>query len=257
MIVQIYEIQTPQEAERCIELGVDHLGSVLLSEDEWRSPLLREVTSLTRGTGVKNSLIPLFGTLRTLWKTLDYYRPHYIHFCQNLMGSSGNELDLDRIIDLQRELRQRFSGIGIIRSIPIPRGRQGLKKPVLDMACALEPVSDLFVTDTWLGKEPVEGYIGITGETADWDTSRQLVLRSHIPVILAGGLSPQNVYTALEQVRPAGADSCTQTNAVGGDGRPIRFKKDFKRVKAFVREVRRFEKGAQANGKFTGSPRIP
>ena len=243
MIVQIYEIQTPQEAERCIELGVDHLGSVLLYEDEWRSPVIREVTNLTRGTGAKNSLIPLFGSLQTLCNALDYYRPHYIHFCENLMGPPGHELDLDRIINLQWALRQRFSGIGIIRSIPIPRAGQGLKDPVLDMARALEPVSDLFLTDTWLGKEPVQGYIGITGKTADWDTSRQLVLRSQIPVILAGGLSPENVYTALEQVRPAGADSCTQTNAVDRDGRPIRFKKDFNRVKAFVREVRRFEKG--------------
>ena len=32
MIIQIYEIQTPSEAERCIELGVDHIGSVILSE---------------------------------------------------------------------------------------------------------------------------------------------------------------------------------------------------------------------------------
>ncbi len=38
MIVQVYEIQTPHEAEKCIDLGVDHLGSVVLSEEEWRQP---------------------------------------------------------------------------------------------------------------------------------------------------------------------------------------------------------------------------
>jgi phosphoribosylanthranilate isomerase len=36
MIVQIYEIQDPWQAERCIELGVDHIGSVLLSQNQWR-----------------------------------------------------------------------------------------------------------------------------------------------------------------------------------------------------------------------------
>ena len=36
MITQIYEIQTPQEAEKCIELGVDQIGSVLLSQGDWR-----------------------------------------------------------------------------------------------------------------------------------------------------------------------------------------------------------------------------
>ena len=52
MIAQIYEIQTPEEAERCIGLGVDHIGSVILSEDEWRQPLIREVIGLSEGTAV-------------------------------------------------------------------------------------------------------------------------------------------------------------------------------------------------------------
>jgi phosphoribosylanthranilate isomerase len=50
MIVQIYEIQTPQEAEKCIALGVDHIGSVILSQDGWRVRVLREVTRITERT---------------------------------------------------------------------------------------------------------------------------------------------------------------------------------------------------------------
>ena len=49
MIFQIYEIQTPEEAEKCIQLGVHHLGSVLLSDGEWRNPVLKEVSRLCRG----------------------------------------------------------------------------------------------------------------------------------------------------------------------------------------------------------------
>ena len=60
MIVQIYEIQTPEEAERCIALGVDHIGSVLLSCEAWQQPKIREVIRLSQGTSVMNSLIPLF-----------------------------------------------------------------------------------------------------------------------------------------------------------------------------------------------------
>ena len=59
MIVQIYEIQTPQEAAKCIEAGVDHIGSVLSSEEEWRQPLLKEAVQLSEAAGIKNSLIPL------------------------------------------------------------------------------------------------------------------------------------------------------------------------------------------------------
>ncbi|MCX6566247.1 MAG: hypothetical protein NTW38_07480 [Candidatus Aminicenantes bacterium] len=168
MIIQIYEIQTPEEAERCRALGVDHIGSVLLATREWRQPSIRNLIQQTRGSSSKNSLIPLF-------------------------------------------------------------------------AAALEKTSDFFLTDTWLGREPVEGYVGITGRPVDWDLAKKVVRQSRIPVILAGGLSPENAYDAVVSVRPAGADSCTLTNALDPAGKLIRFRKDFARVAAFVAEVRRAE----------------
>jgi phosphoribosylanthranilate isomerase len=103
----------------------------------------------------------------------------------------------------------------------------------------LEPLSDLFLTDTWLSKEPVTGFIGITGKTCDPEIARKLVIQSTIPVILAGGPSPENVYEAVIDICPAGADSCTLTNKVGSDGKPIRFQKDFEKVEKFVHETRR------------------
>ncbi|MCP4669594.1 MAG: hypothetical protein GY849_24940, partial [Deltaproteobacteria bacterium] len=66
--------------------------------------------------------------------------------------------------------------------------------------------------------------------------------QSHIPVILAGGLSPENVFKAVMKTWPEGADSCTLTNQVDAAGRPVRFKKDFQKVKRFVEEVGRAEK---------------
>ena len=61
-------------------------------------------------------------------------------------------------------------------------------------------------------------------------------------MILAGGLSPENVFEALLEICPSGADSCSRTNKVDRDGKVIRFQKDFKRVKEFVQAVRRAEK---------------
>ena len=93
-----------------------------------------------------------------------------------------------------------------------------------------------------MGKEPVKGFIGITGMTCDWNIARELVVNSKIPVILAGGLSPDNVYDALMEVWPAGADSCTQTNRLDREGNSVRFKKDFVKIKRFVEEVRKVER---------------
>ena len=241
MIVQIYEIQTPQEAEKCIELGVDHIGSVLLSKNGWQVPALKEVIRITQNSSTKCNLIPLFQDIETVKKALEYYQPHYVHCCESLTDSDGKEQDIEVFIQFQSKLKQDFPEIGIMRSIPIPQKATPLNFPSLSIARALEPVSDIFLTDTWLGKEPVQGFVGITGKTADWEMAQELVQQSEIPVIIAGGLSPENVYSALMKVIPAGADSCTKTNMKDESGKPVRFKKDFYKVKQFVQEVRRAE----------------
>ena len=89
--------------------------------------------------------------------------------------------------------------------------------------------------------QPVDGFVGITGQTCHWETARELVACSETPVILAGGLGPDNVAEAVRRVRPAGVDSCTRTNRVDEDGRPLRFQKDMVRVRRFVEEARSAE----------------
>jgi phosphoribosylanthranilate isomerase len=242
MIVQIYEIQDPWQAGRCIELGVDHIGSVLLSPEQWRQPILKEVIDLSKGTEVKNSLLPLFGDMETLARCLDYYSPHYVHLCGSLTDQGGRPVELQPIAELQHSLKEKFPQVGVMRTIPV--SGPGMKKgfPALEIARALEPASDLFLIDTWREQEPIQGFIGITGSPADWGLSRELVREINTPVILAGGLSPENVFEALTAVRPYGADTCTHTNQVDQDGRAVRFQKDFERVEAFIKEVRRAEK---------------
>jgi phosphoribosylanthranilate isomerase len=242
LIVQIYEIQTPFEAERCIEAGVNHIGSVLLSKKDWRQPMIRETVRVSDGTPVKNSIIPLFHDTDILFRLLDYYRPHFIHFCESVTDDHGREIDLEGPIQMQRKIKESFPDIGIIRSIPIPRDNPPWEFPTPKISQSFEPVSDLFLTDTWLGKEPIDGFIGITGKPCNTEIAGELVDRSRIPVILAGGLSPENVYDAVMDVHPAGADSCTWTNAVDKEGKPIRFQKDFIKVKRFVDEVERAER---------------
>jgi phosphoribosylanthranilate isomerase len=241
VLTQIYEIQTPHEAEKCIVLGVDHIGSVLLSHEDWKIPTLKEVVQLCKDAEVKSSLIPLFQDKNILQKALDYYQPSFVHFCDNLTDQHGRQLDLNGFVQLQNELKKRFSAIGIIRSIPVPPPNLMPKFPTLQIAEVLEPFSDFFLTDTWVGQEPVKGFIGITGQPADWEMARKLVVKSNIPVILAGGLSPENVYEAILDVLPAGADSCTLTNKVSDKGAPERFQKDFEKVEKFVEEVERAE----------------
>ena len=137
-----------------------------------------------------------------------------------------------------------------MRSIPISQSGMNDNVATIELARLFEPVSDYFLTDTLLVKEsgssfnnqPVKGFVGITGQTCDWDIAAKLVESSRIPVILAGGISPDNVFDGIMHVRPAGVDSCTRTNAVDSDGCLVRFKKDIGKVKRFVDETRRAER---------------
>lgn len=245
IIVQIYEIQTPDEARAMIGLGVDHIGSVIASASDRHDPIVRKTVSLVRKMGAVSSLIPLYTDPDSIFDTLEYYRPHIVHFCDRLDDNGFGAVDA--ALQLQAEVKRRFPDIRIMRSIPIGQSAGATGTAVLELAARLEPLSDYFLTDTVLqgtpggadADQPVNGFVGITGLTCDWQVAAQLVAGSRIPVILAGGISPENVADGIQKVRPFGVDSCTCTNAVDENGNPIRFRKDPERVRALVHEARR------------------
>ena len=249
MIIQIYEIQTPAEAEIMIDLGVDHIGSVILSETEWKIPALKEMLNFIRSTSAKSSLIPLFNRPDSVLGLLDYYQPDMIHFCEALTDHKDVRSYCRQLIDLQQSVKKRFPHVKIMRSIPIAQPGKDNSIPTLELGKKFEPFSDFFLTDTMLvnqmgdeeDSQPVNGFVGITGQTCNWDTAAALVTSSRVPVILAGGISPANVSDGILRVRPAGVDSCTLTNALDENGRPIRFKKDVVKVKQLIDAVRETE----------------
>lgn len=70
---------------------------------------------------------------------------------------------------------------------------------------------------------------GGTGHTADWALAAQIA-KQH-PLLLAGGLNPDNITSAIEAVHPWGVDASSGLEATKG-------KKDHAKVKAFVQKVR-------------------
>jgi len=70
------------------------------------------------------------------------------------------------------------------------------------------------------------GAYGGTGETADWELARELVSYP-VPLILSGGLSPENVAEACDRVKPFGVDASSLLEASPGI-------KDHAKVRKFV-----------------------
>lgn len=93
-------------------------------------------------------------------------------------------------------------------------------------ARAAARVADAVLLDT-----KVRGRIGGTGKTHDWSISARIVEASSKPVILAGGLNPDNVADAIARVRPYGVDANSGTRGTGGS-------KDHAKLRAFVANAR-------------------
>jgi phosphoribosylanthranilate isomerase len=79
----------------------------------------------------------------------------------------------------------------------------------------------------------VKGIYGGSGVVADWSVAAELSKR--VPLLLAGGLTPENVSEAVRQVQPWGVDVASGVEASPGA-------KDSGKMKAFVAEVQRVEK---------------
>jgi phosphoribosylanthranilate isomerase len=247
MITQIYEIQSEAEAELVLSLGADHIGSVVVSKTDLSDKEIRSAIDLTQKSGKKSSLIPLFNDIMAIRRCIEYYRPDVVHLCDTIAMEPLRADAVDPLIDTQAEIRNDFPEIKIMRSIPIFEPGKGQDDNVLDLARQIEPYSDFFLIDTILhGAEnktcskdqPVAGFIGITGRICDWEIASKLVMQAVIPVILAGGLGPSNVTTAIKKVQPFGVDSCTATNAIDTNGKSIRFKKDPEKVRQFIAAAR-------------------
>ncbi len=81
----------------------------------------------------------------------------------------------------------------------------------------------------WLIDAYRSGAYGGTGQIADWGLARRLAQQA--PLLLAGGLKPDNVGAAIRQVRPWGVDVASGVEAAPGV-------KDAELMRAFVQAAR-------------------
>jgi phosphoribosylanthranilate isomerase len=79
----------------------------------------------------------------------------------------------------------------------------------------------------------VKGALGGTGVAFDWRLA--VNAKQYGRIILAGGLDPDNVRSAVEQVRPYGVDVSSRVEASPGRKDPVK-------VEAFIRNVKEVDR---------------
>lgn len=215
MKVQIYTMQTPDEAVAAAQSGVDHIGvtpSACGLPGEIDTATARAIFDALPA-GVTKVALSVDDDLAAIAAMVRAVQPDVLHLC----GPRGAVPP-----DAVRTLRARLPGVQIMQAISVAGPE------ALDDARSYHDVADYLLLDT---QAPDIGGIGASGATHDWNISRAIVEASPIPVILAGGLAPENVVEAIRAVQPWGVDSLTHTNRpLPGGG----FRKDLDRVRAFV-----------------------
>lgn len=94
---------------------------------------------------------------------------------------------------------------------------------------AFYPFIDAILLDSY---NKTNGQVGGTGRVHDWKKSAEIVKKSKVPVILAGGLNPDNVAEAIKTVKPYGVDANSGLKNEQGD-------RCFKLCRSFVLNARK------------------
>jgi phosphoribosylanthranilate isomerase len=211
MLTQIYEVSTPEEARSISGIGVDHIG-VLVGDGQFPRELsvkaAREVAArITPGS--KFAALFLTANLALIEAWAQQLRPDIVH-----LGAAPELLSPNDVAALKQKLPDRL----FMRSVPVVGAES------IEIARGYDGLVDFLLLDS---HRESDRQIGALGVTHDWTISRRIVELVRTPVILAGGLGPDNVAEAIRVVRPAGVDSKTKTDHDGAHA------KDLDRVRRF------------------------
>ncbi len=210
--IQIAGVLDKEEAEMLVKSGINYLGFPL------RLPVNKEDISEEGAAEIIKSLAPPnYGIVITYLNIAE----DIIQFCKEL-GCKIIQLHGTIETSELKKLKNLFPELIIIKSLVTGKYSVAELKRIIDEQSNFV---DAFITDTY---NPTTGATGATGLTHDWEISRELVEYSSKPIILAGGLTHENVYDAIIKVKPAGVDSHTGVEDTSG-------RKDKEKVKIFYK----------------------
>ncbi len=202
--VKICGLTNLEDALAAARLGADALGFVFAESPRRVEP--EAVRQIVR------RLPPLVTTVGVF---VDQPR----HVVLQIMGHCG--LDLIQLHGQETEAQAQAFGRRVIKAVGVGDGRPPATESY--PGC-------LLLLDTFSAQAA-----GGTGQTFDWNLAREVSRKR--PVILAGGLNPDNVTRAIDLVQPDAVDVSSGVEIFRG-------KKDHDRMASFIDRVRRARRTA-------------
>jgi phosphoribosylanthranilate isomerase len=213
MRVKICGIMRPQDIEAASNHGADAVGFVVETHISQRNLRLEEAKRLIKNVPVFMSKIAVTSTsdLKVLQEIVTRLHPDalQLHGCD--LRTANN-------------IHKRNPGLSII-----------LATPIRDADSISKAESTTGYSDAVMADSPSEMGMGGTGRIHDWKLTARLRNRIYPhPLILAGGLTPNNVKSAIKEVRPYGVDVSSGVERTIGV-------KDHRKMKEFIKRAKEAE----------------
>lgn len=215
MKVKICGIKSERDLNMAINAGADAVG--FITEVPVASP--RKISLLEASRLI--SKVPIFVT--TVLVIMPENAQQAIH---NIQIARPIAIQIHNALELSELKKIKETGVKLIKTISVSQHAE--PETLIEEVSKLNGIADAVLLDTVL-----DGKAGGTGVPHRWEVSSDIVLHAGMPVILAGGLKPDNVRDAIRIVRPYAVDTAS---GVETDGR-----KDEKKVLAFINNARMHE----------------
>ena len=209
--VKICGLTRPEDARAAVRAGADAVGLIFAES--------RRRVSLDKAKAVA---LAAREEAAALGREIDVFGV-FVNETPARMIEIAREVPLDVVQlhgDEEPEIARELPGLRLVEVVRV-RGAESLEEiRELSASGAFEAV----LLDTYS-----EAARGGTGKTLDWDVAAEAAQRA--PIILSGGLTPENVAEAVRKVRPAMVDASSGVERAPGV-------KDRALVERFVREAK-------------------
>jgi len=211
--IKICCISSIPEAQTAIETGADAIGLVA-KMPSGPGPISDELIYR-----IAQSVPPLIGTFLLTSETSAE---------EIIKHQKRTQTNTIQIVDLLSDgtyfqIKEALPFIKIVQVIHV------IDTNSVDLAIKLSEIVDALLLDSGNPNLKIKE-LGGTGRVHNWALSRQIRDNSKCPVILAGGLKPENIRQAIEEVNPFAVDICSGVRTNGN--------LDKEKLAEFVKNVR-------------------